>query len=101
MSKIYAPVKDYNGISAGVSFRDGVGETSSPYLLKWFREHGYEVEETQEFTEDNGLNQDSGEDESLEETRNSRGEELLEGDRVPEEEEKSAETGKRNRKSKE
>ena len=40
MAKIYAPVKDYNGISAGVSFRDGVGEISSPHLLKWFREIG-------------------------------------------------------------
>lgn len=52
MARIYAPVKDYNGISAGVSFRDGVGECSSPYLLKWFHEHGYKVEETQELVED-------------------------------------------------
>lgn len=47
MAKIYAPVKDYSGISAGVSFRDGVGKCYSPHLLKWFQEHGYKVEETQ------------------------------------------------------
>lgn len=45
MSKVYTPVKNYNGISAGISFRDGVGETDSPHLLDWFWKHGYRVEE--------------------------------------------------------
>lgn len=43
--KIYAPNKSYNGVSASVRFVDGIGETSDPYLLSWFREHGYEVKE--------------------------------------------------------
>jgi len=51
MARIYTPVKDYNGISAGVPFRNGAGETSSPHLLKWFQKHGYRVEEVQEDTE--------------------------------------------------
>jgi hypothetical protein len=48
MAKIYAPNKQYNGISASVAFAKGVGETDNPTLLDWFRNHGYEVEETQE-----------------------------------------------------
>jgi hypothetical protein len=48
MAKIYAPNKQYNGISASVAFARGVGETENPTLLTWFKEHGYEVEEPQE-----------------------------------------------------
>lgn len=44
--KICSPVKDYTGISASVSFCDGVGETDDPHLIEWFKDHGYEVEET-------------------------------------------------------
>ncbi|MDF2513730.1 MAG: Uncharacterized protein K0S04_3596 [Herbinix sp.] len=35
MAKIYAPNKQYSGISASVVFVNGVG---------WFKDHGYEVE---------------------------------------------------------
>ena len=45
MAKIYAPNKDYTGISAGVHFSQGVGECTNPYLLAWFRAKGYTVEE--------------------------------------------------------
>jgi hypothetical protein len=41
--KIYAPVKDANGIWASVRFVNGVGETDNPRLIKWFKEHGYKV----------------------------------------------------------
>ena len=44
MAKIYAPNKEYTGISAGVSFVDGVGETEDPRLIEWFKAHGYEAE---------------------------------------------------------
>lgn len=44
--KIYSPNKEYTGISASVPFCSGVGETEDPRLIKWFREHGYKVEET-------------------------------------------------------
>ncbi len=44
MAKIQAPNKQYTGISAGVSFVNGVGETSDPHLIDWFRTHGYTVE---------------------------------------------------------
>jgi len=50
MAKIYAPNKEYTGISAGVPFMNGVGETDRPELLAWFREHGYTVEELAEET---------------------------------------------------
>ena len=43
MAKIYAPVKDYTGISASVGFVNGAGETSDARLLIWFAEHGYTV----------------------------------------------------------
>ncbi len=43
--KIYAPNKQYTGTSASVPFCNGVGETNDPRLLRWFRSHGYEVED--------------------------------------------------------
>jgi len=45
MAKIYCPNKDYTGISASVSFADGKGETENENLIKWFKEHGYTVED--------------------------------------------------------
>ena len=43
MTKIKAPNGQYAGVSASVSFRDGIGETNDPKLIKWFESHGYEV----------------------------------------------------------
>lgn len=42
--KIYAPVKDANGVYASVRFVNGVGETDNPRLIKWFKDQGYAVE---------------------------------------------------------
>ena len=44
--KIYAPVKDFNGLRANVMFVKGVGETDNPQLIDWFKSHGYRVEST-------------------------------------------------------
>lgn len=44
--KIYAPVKDTNGVHASVRFVNGVGETDNPHLIEWFRLHGYRVEDS-------------------------------------------------------
>ena len=41
--KIYAPVKNTNGIYASVMFVNGVGETDNPRLIEWFRSHGYKL----------------------------------------------------------
>lgn len=49
--KIKSPNKDYTGVSASVPFCNGVGETEDPYLIQWFKDHGYEVEETPEKAE--------------------------------------------------
>lgn len=43
--KIYAPVKDTNGVYASVMFVNGVGETHDPHLIEWFKIHGYRLEE--------------------------------------------------------
>lgn len=48
MAKIMSPNKEYNGVSALVTFVDGVGETDDPNLIEWFKKHGYEVEESEE-----------------------------------------------------
>jgi len=45
MAKIYAPNKEFSGISASVQFSNGVGETSDKHLIAWFKEHGYDVKE--------------------------------------------------------
>lgn len=42
--KVYAPNKGYSGISAGVTFVNGVGETDRAHLLEWFQEKGYQIE---------------------------------------------------------
>ena len=43
MAKILAPNKKYCGVSASVSFVDGVGYTEDEDLIKWFDDHGYEA----------------------------------------------------------
>ena len=42
--KIYAPVKDFNGLRNNVRFIKGVGETDNPTVIEWFITNGYEVE---------------------------------------------------------
>lgn len=66
--KVYAPNKQYTGMSASVSFCNGVGETSNPHLLNWFHSHGYEVEELLEEPEADPLEENpEGQPESAEE----------------------------------
>lgn len=48
MAKIIAPNKSYTGVSASVAFANGKGETDNGHLIKWFKEHGYTVEDEQE-----------------------------------------------------
>lgn len=50
--KIYAPVKDFNGLRNNVRFVNGVGETNNPTVIKWFESHGYEIEKSVEKCED-------------------------------------------------
>lgn len=52
--KIYAPVKDADGIYASVRFVKGVGETNNPALIEWFRKHGYRVVESEDQIADIG-----------------------------------------------
>lgn len=42
--KIYAPVKDFNGLRNNVRFINGVGETDNAQLIEWFKAKGYMVE---------------------------------------------------------
>lgn len=52
MAKVFAPNKQYSGLSASVGFVNGVGETEDKDLLKWFKAHGYEIEELEEEKEE-------------------------------------------------
>lgn len=45
MTKIFAPNKQYTGLSASVSFVNGEGGTDRPELIEWFEKHGYRVED--------------------------------------------------------
>lgn len=54
MAKIIAPNRSYSGISAGIPFAAGVGETDNEYLIGWFRAHGYSVE-TEELAEEEDI----------------------------------------------
>lgn len=44
--KIYAPVKDFNGLRNNVRFVKGVGETDNPNAIAWFKSHGYRIEKS-------------------------------------------------------
>ena len=44
MAKIIAPT-NITGPHVSLMFQDGVAETDNPWLIQWFREHGYEVVE--------------------------------------------------------
>ena len=44
MAKILAANKEYCGVSASVTFVNGVGETNDPHLISWFEKHGYTVD---------------------------------------------------------
>ena len=48
MAKIYAPNEEYTGVSAGVYFVKGAGETEDDHLVEWFKEKGYKVEEEEQ-----------------------------------------------------
>ena len=42
--KIYAPVKDFNGLRNNVRFVNGVGETDNQPEIEWFLSRGYTIE---------------------------------------------------------
>ena len=44
--KICSPNKEYTGVSASVPFCNGMGETDDPYLIEWFKKHGYKLKRT-------------------------------------------------------
>ena len=48
MAKVYAPNKKYTGVSATVTFVNGVGESDNADLLAWFERNGYIVEHLEE-----------------------------------------------------
>lgn len=52
MAKVYSPNKKYNGETATVSFRDGVGETNNKYLIEYLKSKGYTIEETKEIVDE-------------------------------------------------
>lgn len=48
MAKIKAPNNDYTGISAGVTFVKGEAETDDKWLIEWFKNKGYKVDDSAE-----------------------------------------------------
>lgn len=42
---VYTPVKNFNGIIAGVQFAYGKANVQKGWVLDWFKEKGYKVEE--------------------------------------------------------
>lgn len=45
MPKIKSPNPKYNGVSASLHFVNGEAETEDKWLVEWFKNRGYEVEE--------------------------------------------------------
>jgi len=54
MAKITSPNPQYCGISATVTFVNGVGETDDLRLIEWFKTHGYQVENSDPDPEPDG-----------------------------------------------
>ena len=77
MAKVYAPLQDYNGISASVTFVNGVGETDNENLLEWFEEKGYTVERDEK--PKRGKKTKGATEETSEETSEGATEETTEG----------------------
>ncbi|MFD5849698.1 hypothetical protein ACFWGC_05835 [Cytobacillus pseudoceanisediminis] len=48
MAKIKSPNPNYNGNSASLQFVNGEAETDNKWLLEWFKNKGYTVEESNE-----------------------------------------------------
>lgn len=42
---ILAPNKNYNGVSAGVTFVKGIGTTDNQDIINWFADNGYSLKE--------------------------------------------------------
>ena len=57
--KIYSKNESYTGVSASVPFCNGRGETDDPYLIEWFRSHGYRVEEETAMEADVGMEEET------------------------------------------
>ena len=47
MAIVKAPVEGYTGTTAGVDFKNGVGQATDTWVLGWLTAHGYQVESTQ------------------------------------------------------
>ncbi len=52
MAIITTPVPGFTGVSVGVNFTDGVGQTDDEVKLAYFRRHGYGIDVPVPMTED-------------------------------------------------
>ena len=68
MAKIICPNKEYTGVSASVSFCNGVGETEDIRLIKWFEDHGYTVVNNEKVVEKAAIDEKEKEEVTAEET---------------------------------
>jgi hypothetical protein len=48
MAKIKSPNPNYNGVSASLHFVNGEADTDDKWLIEWFKNKGYMVEEAAE-----------------------------------------------------
>ncbi|SEP56937.1 hypothetical protein SAMN05216232_0186 [Virgibacillus subterraneus] len=48
MAKIKSPNPKYNGVSASLPFANGEAETDDKWLIDWFKQKGYEVDDSAE-----------------------------------------------------
>lgn len=64
MVKVYAPNKQYTGLSASVHFVNGVGKTDDLNLIKWFKDKGYTVDDVEASDANNGGNEPPKNDDS-------------------------------------
>lgn len=46
MAKIKSPNPNYNGVSASLHFVNGEADTDDKWLIEWFKNKGYMVEES-------------------------------------------------------
>lgn len=51
MAIIRTTAQSFNGYRASLLFRNGVAKTDDEYLIAWFKDHGYSVEDELPITE--------------------------------------------------
>lgn len=70
--KIKSPNPTYNGVSASLQFVKGEAETDDKWLVEWFKNRGYKVEELADDPKENKQLEDNAPEEELKKSESNK-----------------------------